>query len=591
MGRVRTRWKNCCPREPHAVESTDFVASEPPYKLVLLRAVDECSTRLDLASPSAAVRELSTRAERLRAAVRASTDGNGAKALATGELVLELAEDVLGKIDPSVESLRRALGGAHPERASTPNFDTNGPKVCPSCRTLQRGTVRHCRKCAADLLGVAPSVVIDRRYALMEELGRGAMGVVYMAHDIGLNRSVALKILSGDEADDDAELFQREATAVASIRSDHVVQVYAFGTHDGAHFLAMEHVEGSSLEAILAEHARTNDRIPVARAVTILAQVARGLTAVHAAGVVHRDVKPANIVVEERSGRPVLIDFGLALRHAETPAEYAAAGTPHYMAPEQITASTPGDLARLAAPTDVYALGCVAFELLCGRPPFEAPTVVRILQQHIVASPTPPSKIRPGLAAFDPVIERALAKDPAQRHASCSDFATALEDAFRTFASPGPTLPPPPSLDGVPSRSERGPLRVLIVDDDEIILKMCALCASKAFGPDAVEIVTASSGPDALAAAEVQMPDILLLDYAMPKLDGLETLSRLRAMPRGTRARVIVISASANELPRWKFTVLGVNDFVAKPVRIAPFVELLKDIASDAGFTRPGAAE
>lgn len=537
---------------------------------LLVRVVDECADRIARASTSTQARELGVRA----AAVRAKLDELGlakpSELRAAAETALDLAEDVLGRIDPMVEALRAWLRASGP---STP---------------------------VGVALRLSPGAMVDARYAIQRELGRGAMGVVYLARDTNLERNVALKLIyDATDVDDAAERFRREASALASVRSENVVQVYAFGDHGGAHFLAMEHVEGSPLDESVAAYARAGEAIPVARVVTILVQVARGLAAVHAAGVVHRDVKPSNIVIEERTGRPVLIDFGLALRKEdERHGGDVAAGTPHYMAPEQIVASSDDAHAQLVTPrTDVYALGSVAFELLTGRTPFEAKGFAELLLKQAEVVPDPPSYLRPSLGDFDGPILRALAKRPADRFVSCADFADALEAAYRAFASPGPTLPPPPgesegpaqsapfeSAPEAPVESARVLPRVLVVDDDETIRTLFARCATAALGTTNVDLASASSGEEALAHAAARMPDLVLLDYNMPGLDGVETLSRLRALPHGTRTRVVVVSAAGSELPKWKFAVLGVGDFVAKPVRVTAFIELLKDVARNAGW-------
>jgi len=148
------------------------------------------------------------------------------------------------------------------------------------------------------------------------QLGKGAMGVVLRVRDIGLDRDVALKLIAPPFIADPsaATRFRREAAALAAIRNEHVVQVYSFGPHEGSFFFAMEYVRGPTLEALMRQHADHGAFVPLHRALTILLQVASGLDAAHHAGIVHRDVKPSNIVIEEHTGRPVLVDFGLAHR-------------------------------------------------------------------------------------------------------------------------------------------------------------------------------------------------------------------------------------------------------------------------------------
>ena len=534
-----------------------------PFEALLRRVADDCLSKIKAAPDSPAKSELRARSAALLESLRAPTPfANRAEAIVTGAAVHALATEVFGRVDPSVETLRAALQSLRAEKETDPD---------DGARSQQ----------ARRPLSAEPGTVVDGRYAVEKELGRGAMGVVYLARDLGLGRSVALKLLL--EGDDDAlaaETFRREATTLASIRNAHVVQVHAFGTYEGAYFLALEHVAGSSLEDILVSYARAGERLPVVRAISILRQIADGLTAVHEVGIVHRDVKPANVVVEERTGRPVIIDFGLAVSQKDDGAIGAYAGTPHYMAPEQVSG------AKILTPqTDLYALGCMAYELLCGRTPFQAPTIAELLQLHRHQAPVAPSVVRPGLVDFDPVILRALAKDPRDRHVSCLDFVAELDAAHRVFDAPGPTLPPPPP--GSETGYARGVIRVTAIDDDPMVRQIYSRCAIAAFGAERLDMRVASSGADALERAALEMSDLVLLDYAMPGLDGVDTLARLRALPDGNRARVIVVSAATDTLPRWRFASLGVTDFLGKPVRIAPFIELLREVAADAGWLSP----
>ena len=265
---------------------------------------------------------------------------------------------------------------------------------------------------------IAEGTVIDGRYRIESELGRGGMGLVHLARDTWLDRQLAVKVIAPLWAANStaASSFLREAKALAFVRSQYIVQVYAFGVHEGSYFLAMEYVRGRTLRQILAEHHAHDNTVPTHRALTIVTQIAEGVDAVHAAGIVHRDIKPANIIIEENTGRPVLVDFGLAVPR-DDPSAALAIGTPHYMAPEQAGAGVPG--ATVGAGTDIYALGCTAFQMLTGRLPFESDDQAQLIRMHARKPPPAPSSIRKDLAPFDAVLLRALAKDPADRYATC----------------------------------------------------------------------------------------------------------------------------------------------------------------------------
>jgi serine/threonine-protein kinase len=418
-----------------------------------------------------------------------------------------------------------------------------------------------------------PGDVVDGRYRVEQEIGRGGMGVVYRATDETLDRPTALKVLDlgSFPGVDPVAILQREAKLLASIKSAHVVQVYAFGRHGELCFFAMEYVAGRPLAEIVDEHNRRRERIPLHRALTILGLIAAGLAAVHATGLVHRDVKPDNIIIEEDTGRPVLLDFGLAggaLSDTE-----AIQGTPAYMAPEQTSLG-----AATTTRTDVYALGCVAFELLTGAPPFNEREPFRVLVKHATTPAPAVSGKYPELAPFDAVLGRALAKDPSDRFESCPALASALALA----ADPRRR----PALRSVaPEPRARGAVRVLIVDDDPAFQRFTSRAVGLVFLDRAAAVDVAGSGPEALELAESAVPDLVLLDYDMPELDGIDTLSRLRAFPGGDRVRVIVMSTPLGlTVSRWRFSILGVKDFVAKPVSLGDLVTAIGAIADRAGW-------
>ncbi len=455
-------------------------------------------------------------------------------------------------------------------------------KRCPRCELSNGEAASRCLRCGASL-DLGQNVLVDNRYAVECELGRGAMGVVYRARDVSLNRPVAIKLISEELARNGAfvERFRREANALASIRNDHVVQVYTMGTHDGAYFYAMEYIEGRNLEQIVKEHLKHGTTVPVYRALTILKQVALGLDAAHAIGLVHRDVKPANVVIEDRTGRPVLLDFGLARRRSlSSRTDTVTAGSPPYMAPEQIARD---DDDELGPPTDVYSLGCTAFELLTGAPPFNGEGIYAVLRQHMETPAPLLSSRRPELAMLDAVIAKALEKSPAARYENGAAFAAAFEACavrLRSFGSPlqMPLTDAPRRLDWGPTEQRK--LTVLVVDDDTFFLKAAEAAATLAITDRPLEVIKVTSGIRALTTCLAQPPDLVLLDYDMPGANGIDTLSELRAIPGAAQATVLVVSASVGAVERWRFSVLGVRDFLAKPVELPDLVDAIKRLAS-----------
>lgn len=428
---------------------------------------------------------------------------------------------------------------------------------------------------------LARGVTVANTYRIEEELGRGGMGIVYRARDIWLDRTVALKvIMPGFTHDEQGELrLHQEAKALASVRNQHVVQVYAFGTHEGSFFFAMEYVKGRSLEALLEDYRSRRALLPQHRAATIVARIAEGLEAVHEKGLVHRDIKPANIVIEEDTGRAVLIDFGLALPGNQFDYD-AIEGTPTYMAPEQAGLTVDG--VTLGPWSDQYGLACVAFEMLTGQAPYAERDIVRLLHAHQNAPIPVASRIQAEAARFDDVLGRALSKATRARYPSCAVFGAEMLRA--ATPSTAPSIPPP-TPHAVESTGRA--IRILAVDDDPAFAKFASKAAELATRGRPVRIRVARSGQDALEMARLDPPDLVLLDLDMPHLDGIETLSHLRAQNRGDAARVVVLSGRVGPQERWKFAVLGVREFVPKPIDFRRLVETLQGIVERAGWNDP----
>jgi serine/threonine protein kinase len=266
-------------------------------------------------------------------------------------------------------------------------------------------------------------------YRLEAQVGAGGMAVVFRARDERLNRPVALKILSPALAADHEfrRRFIAESRAAAAVDDPHIIPVYEAGEAGGMLFIAMRFVKGGDLRLVLDREGA----LPPARAATFISPVASALDAAHAAGLVHRDVKPANILVDARAGRPdhvYLSDFGVSKGASSSVGLTGAGqflGTPGYSAPEQIQGWA------VDGRTDQYALACVAYQLLAGGAPFERDQGMAVLLAHL-SQPAPLlTSRRPGLPrAADEVLARGLAKTPEKRYASCRDFADALRDAL-----------------------------------------------------------------------------------------------------------------------------------------------------------------
>ncbi len=291
---------------------------------------------------------------------------------------------------------------------------------------------------------------IAGRYRILAKLGEGGMGTVYRAEQISLKRTVALKLLRPDVGNNAMLLrrFNAEAEAVAKLSHPNTVNIFDFGQDtDGSLFIAMEYIEGRSLRAAI--HAEAP--LPIRRALAIAVQVCSSIADAHSHSIIHRDLKPDNVMLQDRGrARDVVrvLDFGIAKLRDDTRATHAMTqagdmlGTPQYMAPEQIRAEA------IDGRTDVYALGCMLYEMITARLPFEAPTVMALLSKHLLEQPPPPSQRRPDLgvpAIIDELVMGAMAKSPDHRPATMELLGEHITAILATL----PGDPSQPSSGGV----------------------------------------------------------------------------------------------------------------------------------------------
>jgi serine/threonine-protein kinase len=274
---------------------------------------------------------------------------------------------------------------------------------------------------------IEPGVLIGERFLLDALVGRGGMGDVYRATNTTNASWVAVKVMRTEHAGDIELLgrFATEARALARVQHPNVVGYVDAGHHEGAPYLVMEYVDGPNLSTIA--RATPKGRFGIRRTLDLLDMICDGVEAIHEAGVVHGDLKTGNVFLDG-AGRAVVGDLGLARPWSSCcrmPLGKTA-GTPPYMAPELITGSAPAP----APASDVYALGALAFRMLTGHLPFEAPTRGAVFERHVLEAPPRPSKLRSELPpALDDVILRALAKDPGARFGSARAFANAMRNA------------------------------------------------------------------------------------------------------------------------------------------------------------------
>jgi beta-lactam-binding protein with PASTA domain/tRNA A-37 threonylcarbamoyl transferase component Bud32 len=282
--------------------------------------------------------------------------------------------------------------------------------------------------------------VIDGRYRVLHRVGSGGMAEVYCAQDLQLGRKVALKVLYRRFAEDGefVERFRREASSAAGLQHQHVVSVYDRGEYDGTYYIAMEYLDGRSLKTIIREEAPLDPE----RAIDLTIQVLRAARFAHRRGIIHRDFKPQNVIVDAE-GRAKVTDFGIARAGASDMTQTGSImGTAQYLSPEQAQGEA------VSAASDLYSIGIILYEMLTGRVPFEGESAVTIALKQVNERPTPPSAYNGAVGpALEAAVMRALEKHPAQRFQDADEFIAALEAARDgTATALAPPLPPPPAV-------------------------------------------------------------------------------------------------------------------------------------------------
>src|SRR4051795_1393566 len=268
---------------------------------------------------------------------------------------------------------------------------------------------------------IEPETIVDGRYRVISRLGSGGMADVYLAHDQLLGREVAVKVLHHHFAEDQefVERFKREASSAAGLSHPNIVGIFDRGEWNGTYYIAMEYIAGRSLKQIVRE---TGPFDP-AFAIETVIQILRAARFAHRRGVIHRDLKPHNVILDE-DGRARVTDFGIARAGAsDMTLTGSIMGTAQYLSPEQAQGYA------VSAASDIYSVGVILYELLTGVVPFEGETAVAIAFKQVSAEPRPPSELNPSLpASLDAVVLRTLDKDPLARYADDDELIAALEN-------------------------------------------------------------------------------------------------------------------------------------------------------------------
>jgi serine/threonine protein kinase len=397
-------------------------------------------------------------------------------------------------------------------------------------------------------------------YRIEERIGRGGMGLVYRAEHLNLRRRAAIKIIAPElaEASGFRERFNREARIAAALQHANVVTVYDAGEEDGLLYLAMQYIEGNDLSAVL----RSQGRLRPYRALDVCRQVAAALDAAHGQGLIHRDVKPANVLIEGRTA--FLTDFGLTKRIEGTRTQLTEAGdvvgTIHYVAPEQIEG------ARVDARTDIYSLGCLVYHCLSGELPFARDTDVAVIYAHLSEEPPRLTSVRPELPdGLDAVIAKALEKAPERRFQTCADLMSAARAVIDAAGPLSDTATPRP----VPARGDDGDVptstgsgrRVPATGDPASLATNAGGHVEAARRPrvllagvdantravtrvavgDRVDVEEARQGESLLDTVRDGRPDLVILAWNAPGQPAREVVAALRADAVTRDAKVLLL--------------------------------------------------
>lgn len=396
--------------------------------------------------------------------------------------------------------------------------------------------------------------LIGGTYLVEGELGSGAMGVVLLAVDQRLKRKVAIKLIQSSLfAEHFHDRFLLEARAMAEVSHPNVLVIHAFGEHGSAPYFVTEFVSGTTLDRVIGE---CRHAIDVELALNILDEICAGVEALHAAGIVHRDLKPANILLDSEHHVRVA-DLGLAQKYVTAKAIKELVGTLGYIAPE-LTLDT-GTRVAASPLSDLYSLGCIAYELLTGQPPFESTSDDSLILLHATARVIRPSFVRGNLpVALDAVLLKSLSKDPAARPASVAQFREELRAA---------------------RNKESEPTRILVAEDEEDFRALLELKLRAEF-PDA-DVETVSNGQQALEAFDRKPASVVILDLQMPLLDGIALTVLLRSRPASAAVPILVLTASGGP-NEWKLLAsLGADRFLVKPVDLDDVVAMVRKTVKD----------
>lgn len=402
---------------------------------------------------------------------------------------------------------------------------------------------------------VAVGDVVADRYKVTGNIGRGGMGSVFRAEDLHLGRSVALKLLAQDLADTERlrTRFLEEARAMGGLRHEHVAQVYSYGTDSGEPYIVMEYVRGATVADAIYGRSGTSRGLAADYAVGVIDQTAKGLAAIHAAGIIHGDIKPTNVLLDERQ-RAVVVDFGLMRWLGDLEDMSIVVGTPAYIPPEVVKADSIE--LRLTPAADVFALGVMAYEMFTGRLPFQVSNVDELFDVHLRNVKAPRlSSLRPDVSPlYDEVFERVLSDDLRSRYRSADEFRRALL-AVRAAAS-----------------APDGPFGVVVADSDrEFCARASVALEGSVQGASAAIAHTAGQLVELVRRGAV---DLVVVDFKLPGMGFRLLFENLLDVLDSPRRVVVVGDVSADDAAQLR--QLGIAATLPRPVDVTTLESVVR---------------
>lgn len=410
-------------------------------------------------------------------------------------------------------------------------------------------------------LGLRTGAMVDGVYRIVRPLGAGGMGVVTLAHDERLDRQVAIKFVRPELFENESlrELFEIEARAMARVTHANVLTVHSFGEHEGVPYFVMEYVEGPTVDDWLRRRVERGAPPDVDEAMRLLDQICQGVEAIHLASTVHRDLKPSNLLMSgeiiDEQLRVAVSDLGVARIMEDSGNGRGAScivGSAQYMAPEAALGNDTGP--ELATRRDIYALGCIAFEMLTGRPPFVAPNDIGLMSKHLLEPPPAATSVRPDLPpGYDEILQRALDKDPTKRPASAAELRRLLLAVHER---------------------DHDPKSILVADDDDDWRELVQRALEARFPDARVDVVR--DGKEAIEKFDEHPYCVVLLDLEMPAVDGIELTARLRARDESCATPLIVMTAAGGPGEWRRLSKMGADGFLVKPIEPEDLAMLIR---------------